>query len=245
MSLLIGVGLFVKTASNSAMQQPTDWTSFFLFVCFYVVDLDRFISLFLFSGSSLNVTTAQTASSQTQPSVTAATPSPSTQPFARLAQVQTNNSNNNRGTFTDDLHKLVDDWTKETVAAASQPRPSLNQMKQQKRQPPMGAATPEVFEIEMCSQCWRDLLVSHLYFVVSHVHNFHKRLLSIPDEMPCCSQQVPAASLMPNDCCFRPWYACNPSTKFLCSAFSWLPCSGRFLWWNGSKSSLSPVACHT
>ncbi|XP_030588967.1 serine/threonine-protein kinase WNK2 [Archocentrus centrarchus] len=78
--------------------------------------------------------TAQTASSQTQPSFSAATPSPSPQPFTRLAQVQTNNSNNKRGTFTDDLHKLVDDWTKETVAAASQPRPSLNQMKQQRRQ---------------------------------------------------------------------------------------------------------------
>ncbi|XP_041858985.1 serine/threonine-protein kinase WNK2-like isoform X2 [Melanotaenia boesemani] len=103
------------------------------------------------SRSSLNTTTAQTASSQTQPSVTAATPSPSHQPFTRLAQVQTNNSNNKRGTFTEDLHKLVDDWTKETVAAASQPRPSLNQIKQQKHQqsldgrlPPMGAVTQEI-----------------------------------------------------------------------------------------------------
>ena len=76
--------------------------------------------------------------------------------MARLAQVQTNNSNNKRGTFTDDLHKLVDDWTKETVAAANQPRPSLNQIKQQRRQqdlegraPPMGAASREVFKIEM------------------------------------------------------------------------------------------------
>ncbi|XP_051806169.1 serine/threonine-protein kinase WNK2 isoform X3 [Acanthochromis polyacanthus] len=101
--------------------------------------------------SSLNTTTAQTASSQTQPSLTAATPSPSPQPITRLAQVQTNNSNNKRGTFTDDLHKLVDDWTKETVAAASQPRPSLNQIKQQRRQqdlegrpPPMGAVPREM-----------------------------------------------------------------------------------------------------
>ncbi|XP_041801172.1 serine/threonine-protein kinase WNK2-like isoform X2 [Chelmon rostratus] len=103
------------------------------------------------SRSSLNTTTAQTAASQTQPSLTTATPSPSPQPITRLAQVQTNNSNNKRGTFTDDLHKLVDDWTKETVAAASQPRPSLNQIKQQRRQqdlegraPPMGAATHEM-----------------------------------------------------------------------------------------------------
>eukprot|EP00064_Thunnus_orientalis_P001711 superscaffoldBa00000119_g1714 len=105
-------------------------------------------------GSSLSTTTtttAQTASSQTQPSLTTATPSPSPQPLTRLAQAQTNNSNNKRGTFTDDLHKLVDDWTKETVAAAHQPRPSLNQIKQQKRQQdlegraaPMGAATHEM-----------------------------------------------------------------------------------------------------
>uniref|UniRef100_A0A8C4EKF9 Uncharacterized protein n=1 Tax=Dicentrarchus labrax TaxID=13489 RepID=A0A8C4EKF9_DICLA len=86
-----------------------------------------------------------------QPSLTTATPSPSPQPITRLAQVQTNNSNNKRGTFTDDLHKLVDDWTKETVAAANQPRPSLNQIKQQRRKqdlegkaPPMGAAARSV-----------------------------------------------------------------------------------------------------
>ncbi|XP_037833137.1 serine/threonine-protein kinase WNK2 isoform X10 [Kryptolebias marmoratus] len=85
------------------------------------------------SRSSLNTTAAQTASSQTQPSLAAAAASPSPQTFTRLAQVQTNNSNNKRGTFTEDLHKLVDDWTKETVAAASQPRPSLNQMKEQRR----------------------------------------------------------------------------------------------------------------
>ncbi|KAI3357594.1 hypothetical protein L3Q82_015994 [Scortum barcoo] len=102
-------------------------------------------------GSSLNTTAAQTAASQTQPSLTTATPSPSPQPITRLAQVQTNNSNNKRGTFTDEFHKLVDDWTKETVAAANQPRPSLNQIKQQRRQqdlegraPPMGAAAHEI-----------------------------------------------------------------------------------------------------
>ncbi|CAK6957446.1 serine/threonine-protein kinase WNK2 [Scomber scombrus] len=106
-------------------------------------------------GSSISTTTAQTASSQTQPSLSTAaataTPSPSPHPLPRLAQVQTNNSNNKKGTFTDDLHKLVDDWTKETVAAAHQPRPSLNQIKQQRRQqdlegkaPPVGAATHEM-----------------------------------------------------------------------------------------------------
>ncbi|XP_037334065.2 serine/threonine-protein kinase WNK2 isoform X9 [Pungitius pungitius] len=89
------------------------------------------------------------AAAQPQPPLAAAAPSP--QPIARLAQVQTNNSNNKIGTFTDDLHKLVDDWAKETAgAAANQPRPSLNQIKQQRRQqdlearaPPAGAATHE------------------------------------------------------------------------------------------------------
>lgn len=113
----------------------------------------------IFSGSSLNTTTTRTATSQTQPSLATATPSPSPQPITRLAQVQTNNSNNKRGTFTDDLHKLVDDWTKETVAAANQSRPSLNQIKQQRRQqdlegraPRMGTATNEVLEAERCTQ---------------------------------------------------------------------------------------------
>ncbi|KAM3871770.1 serine/threonine-protein kinase WNK2 [Diretmus argenteus] len=103
------------------------------------------------SRSSHSAATAQPASNQTQMSLTVATPSASPQPITGLAQVQTNNSNNKKGTFTDDLHKLVDDWTKETLAAAHQPRPSLNQIKQQRRRqdlegraPPMGAATHEV-----------------------------------------------------------------------------------------------------
>ncbi|XP_043970206.1 serine/threonine-protein kinase WNK2 [Gambusia affinis] len=84
------------------------------------------------SRSPLNTT--QTTSSQIQPSLTTAAQSTSPQPLTRLAQVQTNNSNNKRGTFTEDLHKLVDDWTKETLAAANQPRTSLNRMRQQTRQ---------------------------------------------------------------------------------------------------------------
>ncbi|CAH2313147.1 Hypothetical predicted protein [Pelobates cultripes] len=44
-------------------------------------------------------------------------------------QAQTNNSNNKKGTFTDDLHKLVDEWASKTVGAA-QFKPSLNQLKQ-------------------------------------------------------------------------------------------------------------------
>lgn len=109
---------------------------------------------FVFSGASISTTIAQTASNQTQPSHTVATPLPSPLPITGLAQVQTNNSNNKRGTFTDDLHKLVDDWTKETLAAAN-PRPSLNQIKQQRRRqelegraPPKGTTTHEVCGLE-------------------------------------------------------------------------------------------------
>ncbi|KAK2851607.1 hypothetical protein Q5P01_007883 [Channa striata] len=104
------------------------------------------------SRSSVSTSrTQQTASGQTQPPLATPTPSPSPQPITRLAQVQTNNSNNKGGTFTDDLHKLVDDWAKETVAAANKQRPSLNQIKQQRHQRdleckalPMRAATYEM-----------------------------------------------------------------------------------------------------
>ncbi|XP_074862226.1 serine/threonine-protein kinase WNK2 isoform X8 [Carettochelys insculpta] len=55
-------------------------------------------------------------------------------PTTLPVQVQANNSNNKKGMFTDDLHKLVDQWTSKTVGAA-QSKPSLNQLKQnQKRQ---------------------------------------------------------------------------------------------------------------
>lgn len=45
---------------------------------------------------------------------------------------------------------------------------------------------------------------------------------------------------MPHDCCFRPSYACNPSSNLLHSALSWLPRSCRLLCWDGSWFSLSP-----
>ncbi|XP_031649787.1 serine/threonine-protein kinase WNK2 isoform X3 [Oncorhynchus kisutch] len=102
------------------------------------------------SRSSHGASATQTASNQQQPAAVP-NPLPSPQPMTVLAQAQTNNSNNKKpGTFTDDLHKLVDDWTKETLAA-TQPRPSLNQIKQQRRMQdleglaaPLGGATQEV-----------------------------------------------------------------------------------------------------
>ncbi|RMB99916.1 hypothetical protein DUI87_23324 [Hirundo rustica rustica] len=65
-------------------------------------------------------------------------------------QVQANNSNNKKGTFTDDLHKLVDQWTSKTVGA-TQTKPSLNQLKQnQKRQDMEPKANPMQTQNETC-----------------------------------------------------------------------------------------------
>ncbi|XP_043375452.1 serine/threonine-protein kinase WNK2 isoform X11 [Dermochelys coriacea] len=71
-------------------------------------------------------------------------------PPALQVQGQTNNSNNKKGTFTDDLHKLVDQWTSKTVGAA-QSKPSLNQLKQnQKRQDMEPKANPMQAQNETC-----------------------------------------------------------------------------------------------
>ncbi|XP_077427527.1 serine/threonine-protein kinase WNK2 isoform X2 [Vanacampus margaritifer] len=73
------------------------------------------------------------AAAQTQQPLASPAPSPpSARPAGQLARVQTNNSNNKKILFTEDLHKLVDDWAKE-AAAPHQPPPSLNQIKQQRR----------------------------------------------------------------------------------------------------------------
>ncbi|XP_064310342.1 serine/threonine-protein kinase WNK2 isoform X3 [Phalacrocorax carbo] len=65
-------------------------------------------------------------------------------------QVQANNSNNKKGMFTDDLHKLVDQWTSKTIGTA-QTKPSLNQLKQnQKRQDMEPKANPMQTQNETC-----------------------------------------------------------------------------------------------
>ncbi|KAL6456637.1 hypothetical protein MHYP_G00351810 [Metynnis hypsauchen] len=85
------------------------------------------------SSPSTGATPVTSASNQQSIPPPAVMPAPAPRPITTLAQAQTNNSNNKTGTFTDDLHKLVDDWAKETLAAGLQPRPSLNQIKQQQR----------------------------------------------------------------------------------------------------------------
>ncbi|XP_066499459.1 serine/threonine-protein kinase WNK2-like isoform X2 [Hoplias malabaricus] len=91
------------------------------------------VSLSIWSSHSAGAAVVTSACSQHSVSPPVVTPAPAPRPITTLAQAQTNNSNNKTGTFTDDLHKLVDDWAKETLAAAPQARPSLNQIKQQQR----------------------------------------------------------------------------------------------------------------
>lgn len=74
-------------------------------------------SWFFFAGSS----TSSLAVGPEQSSIPPVT--------APQIQAQSNNSNNKKGTFTEDLHKLVDEWASKTVGAA-QFKPSLNQLKQ-------------------------------------------------------------------------------------------------------------------
>ncbi|XP_075370704.1 serine/threonine-protein kinase WNK2 isoform X8 [Mycteria americana] len=94
-------------------------------------------------GGDVNASSGQ--GSSTNSLVTCPEPLPQS-----TLQVQANNSNNKKGTFTDDLHKLVDQWTSKTVGAA-QTKPSLNQLKQnQKRQDMEPKANPMQTQNETC-----------------------------------------------------------------------------------------------
>ncbi|XP_068018696.1 serine/threonine-protein kinase WNK2 isoform X6 [Melanerpes formicivorus] len=94
-------------------------------------------------GGDVNASSGQ--GSSTNSLVTCPEPLPQS-----ALQVQANNSNNKKGTFTDDLHKLVDQWTSKTVGAA-QTKPSLNQLKQnQKRQDMEPKANPMQTQNETC-----------------------------------------------------------------------------------------------
>lgn len=52
-----------------------------------------------------------------------------------------------KSTFTDELHKLVDNWTKETVEPTP-PKPSLNQIKQSQQELGGWSQQCEVHNIE-------------------------------------------------------------------------------------------------
>lgn len=77
-------------------------------------------------------------------------------PPALHVQAQVNNSNNKKGTFTDDLHKLVDEWTSKTVGA-SPLKPSLNQLKHTQKLHDMEAVAgwpPAPGEVRAVSGAW-------------------------------------------------------------------------------------------
>lgn len=82
----------------------------------------------LWSWRALSPTPARVCSPGSSTSSLVPGPEPGPQPALHV-QAQVNNSNNKKGTFTDDLHKLVDEWTSKT-AGATQLKPSLNQLKQ-------------------------------------------------------------------------------------------------------------------
>ncbi|XP_028906536.1 serine/threonine-protein kinase WNK2 isoform X3 [Ornithorhynchus anatinus] len=80
-------------------------------------------------------------------------------------QGQLNNSNNKKGTFTDDLHKLVDEWTIKTVGS-TQLKPSLNQLKQnQKKQDMEAKATLTQTQNEPCQVKSGRITVGEKHFV--------------------------------------------------------------------------------
>ncbi|XP_016106120.1 serine/threonine-protein kinase WNK2 [Sinocyclocheilus grahami] len=84
------------------------------------------------SSRSHSTGAAHVTSAANQNLPPAAMPASSSRPITVLVQAQANNSNNKSGTFTDDLHKLVDDWAKETLASAPQLRPSVCQSRPQR-----------------------------------------------------------------------------------------------------------------
>ncbi|XP_073675914.1 serine/threonine-protein kinase WNK2-like [Garra rufa] len=84
------------------------------------------------SSRSHSAGAAHVTSASNQNLPPAAMPASSSRPITALVQAQANNSNNKSGTFTDDLHKLVDDWAKETLASAPQLRPPVCQIRPQR-----------------------------------------------------------------------------------------------------------------
>ncbi|XP_061838146.1 serine/threonine-protein kinase WNK2 isoform X3 [Nerophis lumbriciformis] len=141
------------------------------------------------------------ATAQTQPSLASATTLPSPQSISRLAQVQTNNSNNKRSTFTDDLHKLVDDWPK-AISAANQPPPSLNQIKQQRRLQDLEGQTVSMgaapFKIK-CQTGPSKLPCSYLLIAASHSSTTRSHGPNYPQTLP------PGYFLVPGPCYAQQW----------------------------------------
>ncbi|XP_077134378.1 serine/threonine-protein kinase WNK2 isoform X8 [Ranitomeya variabilis] len=96
-------------------------------------------------------------------------------------QAQSNNSNNKKGTFTEDLHKLVDEWASKTVGAA-QFKPSLNQLKQYQQR----------LDLEHKPISSTDDLPSESQGISEKTRN-SKTPLTCPAPMGLMSSSIPAA----------------------------------------------------
>lgn len=90
-----------------------------------------------------NSSTAPTGTSNQQQSAIS-TPPPH-QPITGLAQAQANNSNNKRGSFPDDLHRMVDDLARETLETAlatTTPSPGGSTTSSNRSSPSLSSPTP-------------------------------------------------------------------------------------------------------
>ena len=105
-------------------------------------------------------------------------------------------------------------------------------------------------QLDMRYRKWRRVLSKRWFQIVGFwritfdvvkrcsMHCYVKEFPSVPDEMPFWYQQVPVASSLPHDCCFRSWYAHKPSSQLRSHAPSWVPPAQWLLWWDGSRSRL-------
>ncbi|KAG5838478.1 hypothetical protein ANANG_G00224110 [Anguilla anguilla] len=174
-------------------------------------------------GSTNSSGPAAAASNHNQQQHSAAavsTPSPP-QPVAGFAQVQTNNSNNKKGTFTDDLHKLVDDWAKETLAAAHA-RPSLNQIRLQRR--------------------WQDLEVGPAPTGVQEV-KYNRPLGAVTYQLPLsCPMTAALAPAMPPPMSSHPMAGLQPGYMAPAGQFGGvLPAPVYASQWPGMAGPVGPV----
>ncbi|XP_035236616.1 serine/threonine-protein kinase WNK2-like isoform X3 [Anguilla anguilla] len=172
------------------------------------------------TNSSGPAAAASNHNQQQHSAAAVSTPSPP-QPVAGFAQVQTNNSNNKKGTFTDDLHKLVDDWAKETLAAAHA-RPSLNQIRLQRR--------------------WQDLEVGPAPTGVQEV-KYNRPLGAVTYQLPLsCPMTAALAPAMPPPMSSHPMAGLQPGYMAPAGQFGGvLPAPVYASQWPGMAGPVGPV----
>ncbi|XP_064154400.1 serine/threonine-protein kinase WNK2-like isoform X13 [Anguilla rostrata] len=173
------------------------------------------------STNSSGPAAAASNHNQQQHSAAAVSTPPPPQPVAGFAQVQTNNSNNKKGTFTDDLHKLVDDWAKETLAAAHA-RPSLNQIRLQRR--------------------WQDLEVGPAPTGVQEV-KYSRPLGAVTYQLPLsCPMTAALAPAMPPPMSSHPMAGLQPGYMAPAGQFGGvLPAPVYASQWPGMAGPVGPV----